>query len=277
MTPRLKALPIKTAMKKSPWTIYSIFKDWKKSSELLKEPVTTSHSFSAQEINLEPVFEIQTHHLKAVFCAQFLHITSKVLAKQLHELIETIRYWHCHNLAIRCIIPIAGNVMSSNDAVDEICEIIQASELPVGMIAFALSNIDDHPHALRSLEKFQCVGIEIDLFEFSDNDSFEWFENYSFSGIHLSTQQIRSSEQLAQQAYFLEKIKRLQTRYKFHIYFRGIALVHDFVFAKKHQFDFCYGPLMMPAVSKYQILKIKESQFAHMPLISTPSTLNQDG
>lgn len=264
-------------MKKSRWTIYSIFKDWKKSSELLKEPVTTSHSFLAQEINLEPVFEIQTHHLKAVFCTQFLHANWHLMHQQLEELIESIRYWHCHNLAIRCIIPIPESIMSCTNAVDELCKIIQASELPVGMIAFALSKFDDHPHILRSIEKFQCVGIEIDLLEFSDEASFQWIENYSFSGIHLSTQQLRSGEQLKQQAYFLEKIKRYQSLYKFHIYFRGIALVHDFVFAKKHNFDFCYGPLMMPAVSKYQILKIKESQFAHMPLISTPSTLNQDG
>lgn len=265
-------------MKKSRWNIYSILKDWTRSPIQVREPLSNDPALSIQAINLEPFFETQSHAFRGVFCSAFLNAQSDQLEILLKEHIDHIHYWHCHNQAIRCVIPMSSQAVFNRQTLDQICNLIQASELPVGLIAIAVHDVHNYPDIYPSLEILKRLGIELDLFNFTGmSQEFEGLENFSFDGIHISAGFFRASKLTKEHTNLLEKIDLYQNLYKFHIYFRGIALVHDFVFAKKHGFHFSYGPLMMPAVSKHQILKIKESQFANMPLISTPSPKPQDG
>lgn len=264
-------------MKKSRWKIYSIFKDWAKTTTRLKEPSQTNSSLQLQQINLEPIFDTQTHLFKGVFCQSFLNCDKTDLENLFKECLGNLNYWHCHNRAIRCIIPLRAEYISSTITFPLICQWISESELPIGLIAIAIGNIQSLSELQPELEKLKLLGLEIELFEFSGlQNEVEWVNEFTFDGIHLSQSFIRSTHQSSEQMALFHQILGLQNTYKFHLYFRGISLVHDFVFAKNHGIHFCYGPLMMPAVSKHQILKIKDSQFVNMPAIPTQLINHQD-
>lgn len=264
-------------MKKSRWKIYSILKDWAKTNTSLKEPSQINSSLQLQRINLEPIFDTQTHLFKGVFCQSFLKGEKTDLEELFKECLGNLNYWHCHNRAIRCIIPLRAEYIRSTMTLPLICQWIRESELPVGLIAIAIENIQSLSELKPELEKLKLLDLEIELFEFSGRqEEFDWINEFNFDGIHLSQRFIRSTHQSANQMALFHQILQLQNTYKFHLYFRGISLVHDFVFAKNHGIHFCYGPLMMPAVSKHQILKIKDSQFVNMPAISTSLMNPQD-
>lgn len=265
-------------MKKPRWKIYSIFKDWAKPQTSLKEPTQQNSSLQIQQIDLEPFFDTQTHLFKGVFCQSFLNCETSALEQLFKECLGNLNYWHCHNRAIRCIIPLRAEHMDSAITFTLICEWIRESELPVGLIAIAIGNIQSLTPLKPKLEKFKLLGLEVELFEFSGKaEEFDWLNEFNFDGVHLSQSFIRSTHQSRKQMALFKKTLHFQNTYKFHLYFRGIALVHDFVFAKNNGIHFCYGPLMMPAVSKHQILKIKDSQFANMPALPSPLTNHQDG
>lgn len=265
-------------MKTTRWKIYSILKDWAKTHTTLKEPSETDPSLQIQQINLEPFFDTQTHLFKGVFCQSFLNCEKKDLESLFRECIGNLNYWHCHNRAIRCIIPLHSEHMTSAMTFPLICQWIRESELPVGLLAIAVGHIESLSVLKPELEKLKLLGLEIELFEFAGlKEEFDWLNEFAFDGVHLSQSFIRSTYQSKEQMALFQKILSLQHTYKFHLYFRGISLVHDFIFAKNHGIHFCYGPLMMPAVSKHQILKIKDSQFTNMPAIPTPIAHHLDG
>jgi EAL domain-containing protein (putative c-di-GMP-specific phosphodiesterase class I) len=265
-------------MKTPSWKIYSIIKDWAKTPSTLREPSTTESSLVLQNINLEPIFDTQTHLFNGVFCQSFLNCEINELEHLFKECLGNLSYWHCHNRAIRCIVPIRAEHISCPTTHQLICHWISQSDLPVGLLAIAICDLKKDSGVQSELEQFKRLGLEIELFEFTGQTAeFEWLNHFAFDGIHLSLRFIRSIHQSPDQKALLDKTLIYQKAYKFHLYFRGISLVHDFVFAKNYGINFCYGPLMMPAISKHQILKIKESQFANMPSISTPLTHYQDG
>jgi hypothetical protein len=80
-----------------------------------------------------------------------------------------------------------------------------------------------------------------------------------FDGVHLSAQQLRKN-QLEHQS--IVDLAAVCKKHFGAIYIGGISLVSDLTAAQSLSASYCYGGLMMPPVSRHQLLQINDSRLA---------------
>lgn len=242
--------------------LYTHFKEWLTEQYLVKQTTGQNLHFEEQKINLEPIFQIQNQQFHSALLEGARHPSKEQIVSHLEEGINHITYWHCHSRAIQCSIVIPMRFLVDPILFSQFEKLIIESELPVGFVKIVVDEITTTPHkkSYEYLMKLQRLGVTLEFFNFSGaKDQFEWLQTPLFEGVHIAPPFLRAASQAT---FSTELLNQLITnsKGKFHLYGGGISLVHDFVFAHKNQLDFCYGPLLMPCVSKHQILKIKQSQ-----------------
>lgn len=254
--------------------LYNIVKRWIRSESVAHESNQSASNIHLQTVNLEPVFDVRSNKFSGVFCRSLLNYQEKDLRNQVNECLMNIAYWHFHGRAIRCILPIRAESILCQETMDEIECILIASELPVGLVTIGISGTKGHSFQQLepNLSRMKRLGIHLEMLNFSGTfEDFRWLEYKDLSAVHFSLSLMRSAyKERDSLKILLSALNQIKTS-NFHTYCGGISLVHDFIFAKKYGIHFCYGPLMMPTVSKHQILKIKDSQFASILHKPTPS------
>lgn len=235
---------------------------------------------SMQNTNLMAIFNTHTNQFYGAYCNTLSNTDANQSINSLHEMIENIAYWHCHGRAITCVFPIHASLLTNEIHLDHIERILISSKLPIGFIVFGITHLDSCPREPLelSLMRLKRLGICLEILNFSGSHiDLSWLSKNIFQGVHLEISLIREFQINPTLLNKYIEIFKDQKYKKFHKYCGGITLVHDFVFVKKIGIDFCYGALMMPPVSKHQILKIKESHFANASSAPTPSLNLYDG
>ncbi len=243
-------------------------------------PEQAHHTFAQQVINLEPFFCNQSHTFQGVICKDLLTHYSSNPSMHFKECLNNLAFWHCYGRAIHTLIPMRVDTLLDPQQTHLLKSCLVESYLPVGLISIPLSGITTSSlnNVESTLQQFIRLGVKFEIYDFSGTkEEFHCLESPFFKGVHFSLTLIRAASQTSYSSEIFQKVLSASLQKKFHTYSGGISLVHDFNFARKNLIEFCYGPLLMPAVTKYQILRIKDSLIASMHKLTTPSTKMKDG
>lgn len=261
------------------FNLYRIYKRWTANDQ---SQVNTQESttFDLQTTNLLPIFNTNTNLFTSVMFKSRDQSRHDSITDLVQGCLKNINYWQCHGRAIRCILPTHYSELISEVTIKQIEDLLINSRVSVGLIAVAIKDLDEKifPLIETKLIRLRRLGVDFEILsDFNSINQYNFLPNSIFNGFHLPISAIRHAYQdekyLSQLNQWIEKLNT----HNFHKYCGDIGLVHDFIFAKNIGIDFCYGPLMMNAVSEHQILKIKESQFANLKIDPTPSLHLHDG
>ena len=244
--------------------LYGTFKQWFEKSIKVRQPHKSKNGFIEQLINLEPIFDTKTH-LFSGSLQNDLNTSDPVEYLHLFELgLENITYWHFHGRAIKSLLPLPIGFFQEEDFYEQFEQLLLTSQLPVGLIRLPLIHYKNREieKMIDKLLKLKRLGIILELKDFSGTASeMRWLKSHLFKGVHFSTALLRAASMASLSKELFDQIMQFCKEENFHTYGEGISLVHDFTFTKQNGIDSCYGPLLMPAVSKHQLLKIHTSQF----------------
>ncbi len=243
--------------------IYHNLKLWLTNKMHIEQPQNKNTIFEEQLIFLDPIFETQSQGFAGAVCNNLLQNNQTLYLKQFKNSLDSIAYWHCHGRAIHTFLPLPTSFLFSKEFLCEYEQCLMDSQLPVGLIRVPLLDFKNLELALfkNQLIQLQRLGLILELKNFSGSDSeLIWLNSNFFEGVHISIGFVRAAMMTSvSKERFNELMITCKTQ-NHHTYIEGISLVHDFNFAKENEVEFCYGPLMMPPVSKHQLLKITISQ-----------------
>lgn len=264
---------------KSKKTFYSLFKNIITKEKFLSQSQEVERFLESQIVNLIPIFNTHTQEFSAVLYQSLLDTHGEFLENHLQDALQNIAYWHCHGRAITTLLPINQNTLLNENQLDILIEKILKSSLPIGLIRMPITGLNEGPTDLlvEVLNKLSRLGIILEFWGFNGNDKdFSWLTEQEFKGIHLSIGLLRAASMTTHTKDIFDKLIKHTTLHKIHTYSGGMSLVHDLTFARNLNVNFSYGSLLMPAVTKHQILKISESQFKHLSTNSkNQSTLGE--
>ena len=216
-----------------------------------------------QSISFEPIFNSSGSKLGGVLFNPLLHAEDSQVLRLFMDGLDAIQYWQSFSKPIPTILPIAAKTLCQPTQVDAISDLILNSRLPVGLVALGIMNLPSAPfwHDYQAgLARLRRIGLMLHLLYFSGSaQEIAHLDEMRFDGVHLSAQQLRTNR-LEHQS-----IADLATVCKKHhgaIYVGGISLVSDLTAAQTLAATYCYGGLMMPPVSRHQLLQINDSRLA---------------
>ena len=216
-----------------------------------------------QSISFEPIFNSSGSKLGGVLFNPLLHAEDSQVLRLFMDGLDAIQYWQSFSKPIPTILPIAAKTLCQPTQVDAISDLILNSRLPVGLVALGIMNLPSAPfwHDYQAgLARLRRIGLMLQLLYFSGSaQEIAHLDEMRFDGVHLSAQQLRTNR-LEHQS-----IADLATVCKKHhgaIYVGGISLVSDLTAAQTLAATYCYGGLMMPPVSRHQLLQINDSRLA---------------
>jgi len=260
-------------------SIYQNLKLWLSKQIKVEQPQTKQLHFENQQIHLDPIFDSHKQKFMGVICNQLHQTNEKNYLLDFKNALDDISYWHCHGRAILSLLPLPVTFLNQAEFLAMYENSIIASQLPVGQIRVPLIAYknQDIKSFEAPLKKLQRLGLIFELKNFSGNQTeLSWLNSQMFQGIHISTGFLRAAMTTTLSRELFNDLLITCQSQNHHTYGEGISLVHDFNFAKDNHIQYCYGPLMMPSVSKHQLLKITSSQLSSS-LNSTPIKHNQYG
>jgi len=243
--------------------IYQNLKHWLTRKIHIEQPQTKETSFEEQLIYIDPVFECQSQEFSGAVCNDFFQNNPSLYLLQFKKALDNIAYWYCHGRAIPTFLPLPSSMLLSEEFVLEYEQHLMVSQLPVGLIRVPLLDYKNLTLTLleNQLLQLQRLGLILELKNFSGSDSeLIWLNSNYFKGVHISIAFVRAAMMTTLSKERFDDLMITCKGQNYHTYVEGISLVHDFNFAKENEIQFCYGPLMMPPVSKHQLLKITISQ-----------------
>lgn len=253
--------------------IYSIFKNIIKKENVLSQATLQDKFIEPQVVNLTPIFNTTTQAFSGVIHQSLVGLQKEFTSTHIEDGLQNIAYWHCHGRAINTLLPIHQNLLTQDTLVNQLIEQIASSNLPIGLIKMPIIGLQE-PNPIDiypALQKLQRIGIILEFWGFNGSEQeFSWLDKNLFKGVHLSIGLLRAASMTSQASEIINKLNLKIFSQKIHTYSGGISLVHDLTFAKNLKINSCYGSLLMPAVTKHQILKITDSQFAHLSVNKKP-------
>jgi EAL domain-containing protein (putative c-di-GMP-specific phosphodiesterase class I) len=244
--------------------LYQTLKSWLSKQMNVEQPQINLAQFEEQSIHLEPIFDCQNQLFIGAVCNDLIETSSTLYLKYFKKSLEEIAYWHCHGRAILTLLPLPISLAKDHDFITQYEAYLMQSQLPVGLIRIPIIGYKNDVVDLYYyfLNKLQRLGLILELKNFSSSKAeLTWLDTQMFKGVHLSTHLVRAAMTTSFSKELFNDLLIICKDKNYHTYGEGISLVHDFNFAKNNQVKFCYGPLMMPCVSKHQLLKIQTSQF----------------
>jgi len=243
--------------------IYQNLRYWLTKRIRIEQPQNKDLNFEEQLIYLDSIFESQSQEFAGAICNDLLQSNPTLYLRQFKNALDSIAYWHCHGRAIQTFLPLPTSMLLSKEFVLEYEQYLMASQLPVGLIRVPLLDYRNLEMSLieYQLLQLQRLGLILELKNFSGSDAeLVWLNSNLFKGVHISIGFVRAAMMTSLSKERFDDLMITCKSQNHHTYVEGISLVHDFNFAKENEVQFCYGPLMMPPVSKHQLLKITISQ-----------------
>jgi EAL domain-containing protein (putative c-di-GMP-specific phosphodiesterase class I) len=243
--------------------IYQNLRYWLTKRIRIEQPQNKDLNFEEQLIYLDSIFESQSQEFAGAICNDLLQSNPTLYLRQFKNALDSIAYWHCHGRAIQTFLPLPTSMLLSKEFVLEYEQYLMASQLPVGLIRVPLLDYRNLEMSMieYQLLQLQRLGLILELKNFSGSDAeLVWLNSNLFKGVHISIGFVRAAMMTSLSKERFDDLMITCKSQNHHTYVEGISLVHDFNFAKENEVQFCYGPLMMPPVSKHQLLKITISQ-----------------
>jgi EAL domain-containing protein (putative c-di-GMP-specific phosphodiesterase class I) len=175
------------------------------------------------------------------------------------EGLDSISYWYRSGRFIPGILPIPAHALASSKYIDALSDLILNSRLPVGLVTLGIQTLPDstlEESCKEGLLRMRRLGVLVHLLQFSGSvEQLHWAQELQMEGVHLDMALVR------QQELPMELLSQLQ-RSRTQIYASNLTLVKDLENASLMQVDHCYGGLMMPPLSRHQMLQINDSRIA---------------
>ncbi len=240
------------------------------SSEALEEHQSWSQR---QAISNEPIFNAQGTKLTSSLFRPLLSATDSQLLRLFMEGLDTVTYWYRSGRFIPGILPLSAEHLTSSSLIDALSDLILNSRLPVGLVNLGvqkLESADSIDLCMEGLLRMRRLGVLIHLLQFSGASSqIRWIEAMQPEGIHLEMSQFRND---GLPMAMISLGKQFQTQ----IYASNVTLVRDLENLTALGAHHGYGGLMMPPVSRHQMLHISDSRIAKA-IFSLHPHKNQNG
>jgi EAL domain-containing protein (putative c-di-GMP-specific phosphodiesterase class I) len=226
------------------------------SSEALDEHQSWSQR---QAISNEPIFNNQGTKLTSSLFRPLLTATDTQLLRLFMEGLDTITYWYRSGRFIPGILPLPAQHLASSNFIDALSDLVLNSRLPVGLVSLGVHKLNDGDSIDSSIEgllRMRRLGVLIHLLDFSGaSKQIHWIESMEPEGIHIEMGQFRAN------GLPIEMLALSQT---FHtqVYASNITLVKDLENVMAMGAHHSYGGLMMPPVSRHQMLHMGDSRIA---------------
>jgi EAL domain-containing protein (putative c-di-GMP-specific phosphodiesterase class I) len=253
--------------------MYSVFKNIIKKENVLFQSKPQEKFLESQIVNLMPIFDTMTQEFSGVIHQSLVDASCDQIIQHVQDGLKNIAYWHCHGRAINTLLPIHQKNLSNELLLEQLISQIASSSLPIGLVKMPIIGLQEptNKNLTASLLKLQRLGIIFEFWGFNGSEQeFAWLKQELFLGVHLSIGLLRAVSMTTHTKEIYHQLTTLISNQKIHTYSGGISLVHDLTFARNMKLNFCYGTLLMPSVTKHQILKINDSQFAHLSVNKKP-------
>jgi EAL domain-containing protein (putative c-di-GMP-specific phosphodiesterase class I) len=212
-----------------------------------------------QAISNEPIFNSQGTKLTSSLFRPLLNATDTQLLRLFMEGLDTITYWYRSGRFIPGILPIPAQHLASSSFIDALSDLILNSRLPVGLVSLGvhkLKDIDSMESSMEGLLRMRRLGLLIHLLGFSSNSSqIRWIEEVEPEGIHIEMGQFRADG-------LPKEMVSLGQKFHAQIYASNVTLVKDLENVMAMGAHHSYGGLMMPPVSRHQMLHMSDSRIA---------------
>ena len=229
------------------------------SSQALEEHQSWS---KRQVISHEPIFNCKGTKLTGSLFRPLLVATDMQFLRLFMEGLDAISYWHRSGRFVPGILPVPSHVISSSGFVDAISDLILNSRLPVGLVVLGIKatpNPELSDACKEGLLRMRRLGVLLHLLDYiGDITQLKWVAEMQMEGIHIDMSRLRK-EVLPFDV--LDQIKKSSDA-STQIYASNISLVKDIENATAWQFNHFYGGLMMPPLSRHQMLQINDSRIA---------------
>ncbi|MBU3637002.1 diguanylate phosphodiesterase [Polynucleobacter sp. es-MAR-4] len=212
-----------------------------------------------QEISNEPIFNSQGTKLTSSLFRPLLTATDTQFLRLFMEGLDTITYWYRSGRFIPSILPLPAKHLASNNFIDALSDLILNSRLPVGLVSLGVHQVNDSDSmdsCVEGLLRMRRLGVLIHLLDFSVAGSqIHWIKEMEPEGIHIEMGQFRVDG-------LPNAMISLDQKFHAQIYASNITLVKDLENAMAIGSHHCYGGLMMPPVSRHQMLHTSDSRIA---------------
>jgi hypothetical protein len=240
------------------------------SSEALEEHQSWS---KRQAISNEPIFNAQGTKLTSSLFRPLLTATDTQLLRLFMEGLDSITYWYRSGRFVPGILPLPAQHLASNSFIDALSDLLLNSRLPVGLVSLGVNQLNEAGSmdaCIEGLLRMRRLGVLIHLLQFAGTSSqIRWIEAIQPEGIHLEMGQFRSN------GLPIEMIS-LDHQFQTQIYAGNVTLVKDLENVIALGAHHSYGGLMMPPVSRHQMLHISDSRIAKA-IFSLHPHKNQNG
>ncbi|QWE10338.1 diguanylate phosphodiesterase [Polynucleobacter sp. es-EL-1] len=226
-----------------------------------------------QAISNEPIFNQQGTKLSGALFRPLLSSDDTQLLRMFMEGLDNISYWYRSGRFIPGILPLPAHAIASSKFVDGLSDLVLNSRLPVGLVSIGVHQYDK-PECINSskegLLRLRRLGILVHLLNFSGSTAqMHVFTEIEPDGVHIDISQLRNTHNLIE-------LNTLSKQIKSEIYACNITLVKDIENAIAIGASHSYGGLMMPPVSRHQMLHISDSRIAKA-IFSLHPHKNQNG
>ena len=215
-----------------------------------------------QAIGHEPIFNCKGTKLTGSLFRPLMTATDKQLLRLFMEGLDSVTYWYRSGRLIPGILPFPAHALASSQYIDAITDLILNSRLPVGLVTLGIQSVPETnvtDACTEGLLRLRRLGVLLHLLQFSGStNQLQWLEELQLEGLHLDMANIRQSELPQELLSQLRQSKLSRTQ----IYASNLTLVKDLGSASVMQVDHCYGGLMMPPLSRHQMLQVNDSQIA---------------
>lgn len=212
-----------------------------------------------QAISNEPIFNSQGTKLTSSLFRPLLNATDTQLLRLFMEGLDTITYWYRSGRFIPGILPIPVQHLASSSFIDALSDLILNSRLPVGLVSLGVhkfKDIDSMESSMEGLLRMRRLGLLIHLLGFSGNSSqISWIKEVEPEGIHIEMGQFRGDG-------LPKEMVSLGQKFHAQIYASNVTLVKDLENVAAIGANHSYGGLMMPPVSRHQMLHMSDSRIA---------------
>lgn len=212
-----------------------------------------------QAISNEPIFNSQGTKLTSSLFRPLLNATDTQLLRLFMEGLDTITYWYRSGRFIPGILPIPAQHLASSSFIDALSDLILNSRLPVGLVSLGVhkfKDIDSMESSMEGLLRMRRLGLLIHLLGFSGNSSqISWIKEAEPEGIHIEMGQFRADG-------LPKEMVSLGQKFHAQIYASNVTLVKDLENVTAMGAHHSYGGLMMPPVSRHQMLHMSDSRIA---------------
>jgi hypothetical protein len=226
-----------------------------------------------QAISNEPIFNHQGTKLTGALFRPLLSIEDSQLLRMFMEGLDNIAYWYRSGRFIPGILPLPAHAIASTHFVDGVSDLILNSRLPVGIVSIAIyqSNPSDClATSTEGLLRLRRLGVLVHLLNFSGSATqMRWIAEMEPEGIHVDISQLRNEQTLIE---LTTLTKHIQSQ----IYACNLTFVQDVENSIAIGASHSYGGLMMPPVSRHQMLHISDSRIAKA-IFSLHPHKNQNG